>query len=582
MSEFGNETATAAIRLSKETLEALLKLLRYLMEHNERKIDRELKKEKLEKIQGEKEARKIKEYLNKKNGNVRANMLYKSGEKLIPLKIPMSVKELREFEKYSQIYGLVYTSIANKSISEEIKILKKQIKSEEDKVTRDNIEKKINELEKQREKRIVIVRERDLELVKDVTDRINMDIKLKDIEEEREKAEKNGENELCEQMIDKETQLKQTVFEKFNSLSNKAVIAEAIGEEVEEKIDFNRAISSLTSLKELDKITVLCERTKPDNYIEVTSIQDNYLDGREFINTEYKVFNNGIQQKCSEFKHGKFTHYSDMEGKNSSEVGAKHWKNVKDEMKTKGDFSDDILIFDSKTAYEQYVEKIKKIEAYSANREDTISYEADNESYKDCMGIINRLQGQLSEHNMMLNSQMNICNSKTKQILKLNANMTDDEKIQYAEGINIVKQIKNYTRINELQNNIEMKKFEQREDQHKYNNINNDVSKTELYEKSQQEYKAEIDKMQKELTKCNEEAKKLEIQQKRIESLTMVGVFEVERALVEETLDEIGNIEVGKNKEYWEKEIHSNVNDTVKENSVEVNTTDINIEHSIE
>ena len=567
MSEFGNETATATIRLTEKSLEALLKLLKYLMERNERNTELELKKQKLQNMKTDTEIKKARDYLNRKRGNVRANMLYKSGERLLPISIPMSVNELREFEKYSKIYGLIYSSISDRSVAENIKKTEKQIKATEDEATKEILKKQLEKLEVERQKRIVIIREKDLEIAKDITDRMNLDIRLNDIDKEINMAKENEENEIVEQLQLEKEKINQSAFEKFNEMSNKNVIAEIVGNKVKDNINFDKVIADVTNLQGLEETMVICERTNPYNYIEVNSKKETLEDGRNFINTEYKVYNNNEQQKCDEFNHGKFTHFSNKEGSNS-EYGDKHWSNMKKEMKEKGGFTNDLLIFKNNEDYKKYLESFNKTIEKSINREDVLTYEADINSYKDCQGIINNLKGQLANHNMLLNAQMQLCDKTTNQIISINKNRIDDEKIECIEGINIVNQIGNYKKMNDLQNKIELKKMEKEDDTKKFNESGDKTSENLiLYKKSQEKFNKELEQLEKELHSCNKKAEELELQQKKIKSVAIisVGIIEKEKILekeesIQEIMKDTEKIEIEtQSKEKWEKDINTNI-----------------------
>ena len=99
----------------------------------------------------------------------------------------------------------------------------------------------------------------------------------------------------------------------------------------------------------------ICNRNNPQNYMEVSAGLE-MLEDRQFVNTEFKVFNEGIQQKCDVFPHGKFTHYTKADGTNSTEYGAEYWEKMKQQIKEKGGFSDDLLIFSDLQNYQFFAE----------------------------------------------------------------------------------------------------------------------------------------------------------------------------------------------------------------------------------
>lgn len=137
------------------------------------------------------------------------------------------------------------------------------------------------------------------------------------------------------------------------------------------KKDFESAIQSVDG-KITENPVIICERTNPNSYIKVTGTQEEYKDGRPYVASLYEVYNNGVKQKSQEFKHGEFLHNCDGDGKNSSEAGEVHWDNMRAEMKDKGQFSDDILVFKSEKEYGEY------LATFSTNREQA---EKDSEFY---------------------------------------------------------------------------------------------------------------------------------------------------------------------------------------------------------
>ena len=89
--------------------------------------------------------------------------------------------------------------------------------------------------------------------------------------------------------------------------------------------------------------------------MEVSTSLETHKD-RQYVNTEFKVFKDNQEQKCSVFPHGKFTHYSRADGTNSSQQGNEHWDKMKKEMKEKGGFSDNVVVFSDEENYKKFVE----------------------------------------------------------------------------------------------------------------------------------------------------------------------------------------------------------------------------------
>lgn len=124
---------------------------------------------------------------------------------------------------------------------------------------------------------------------------------------------------------------------------------------------FDKALSDVTERKDIrntDKKVIICDSTNLENYIEAFTYTKEQ-DGKTFICSQYDLYVDGEKQRCDEFSHGEFTHYSDAKANNSSEVGDEHWNNMKLELKDKGHFNDNVLTFESEEDYKKYLNDIQ-------------------------------------------------------------------------------------------------------------------------------------------------------------------------------------------------------------------------------
>lgn len=122
---------------------------------------------------------------------------------------------------------------------------------------------------------------------------------------------------------------------------------------------FDRAVTDVAKLVDTGKEVVITDATHPENYIQALAYVKENENGEPFVCSEYTVYNNGLKQKCSEFSHGEFLHYSDGKSLNKTDVGDKHWINMKAEMQEKTEFGNQILVFDGMEAYEAFAKKNK-------------------------------------------------------------------------------------------------------------------------------------------------------------------------------------------------------------------------------
>ena len=125
--------------------------------------------------------------------------------------------------------------------------------------------------------------------------------------------------------------------------------------------DFETAVTEVTKRKDIrdtDEKIVICNAENPETYIEARSYTKE-REGRTYICTQYDLYVDGKKQTSDEFSHGEFTHYSDSKAGNSSEAGDLHWNNMKAELKEKGKFSSQAVVFASVSEYREYADKIK-------------------------------------------------------------------------------------------------------------------------------------------------------------------------------------------------------------------------------
>ncbi len=126
--------------------------------------------------------------------------------------------------------------------------------------------------------------------------------------------------------------------------------------EVFEDLSFNEMIEKLNDLDFSDDRTyVVCDKNNPQNYMEISASSEIHNE-RQYINTEFRLFSQGVQQKCDVFPHGRFTHYTRADGNNSTDKGEEYWDKMKAEMQAKGGFDKDMIIFPDVQSYKRFAE----------------------------------------------------------------------------------------------------------------------------------------------------------------------------------------------------------------------------------
>lgn len=263
MSEFGNETATATLKMGEKGIDVLAKLLKYLMERGEHSTDRKYKKEQLRQMKSSSKKEQAREYLNNNRGLIRAKQMFMSGERLIPIGTAMSQNELSRFSRYAKVEGIPFTAIKDERVMEELRQVKKELKEltltagteglTKDQVNRKKeLETKAEELANRRDDQIVIIREKDLEIVKNITDRMNKEINLKNIDRELESLKSLG-NDLTDEQKQRIEELQKSKhdilrdeFDSFNS-NNNTVITDSLTDKPRwQELSFENAINRVT------------------------------------------------------------------------------------------------------------------------------------------------------------------------------------------------------------------------------------------------------------------------------------------------------------------------------------------------
>lgn len=179
---------------------------------------------------------------------------------------------------------------------------------------------------------------------------------------------------IQEQMIKEKMDIDKVQEEIING--DPSAVNEQMGEWVFERasgnmeahppLTFDQTMDNFSKRSERGEEAIyVCDRLNPKNHMEITSHIEKHED-REYLNTNYRLFSDGIEQKCSEFSHGKFTHMSRMDGSNESEAGEKHWQNMKKELQQKGHFSDDLVVFSSEKEYSDYLAGMDEMTAQKA------------------------------------------------------------------------------------------------------------------------------------------------------------------------------------------------------------------------
>ena len=437
MSEFGNDSASAAFRFGTKaadvgvkSVEVLFEFLKFLIERKEKNIAAAIQKEKLNELKLNKSVRDAKLEIDNKVGYVKAKALQKTKEPLTAINMSLDSKQMKEFAKYAKKYGLVYTSISDKGLDG-------------------------------KKSHLFFVREKDLKIAKLITDRMTENLQLKSIDDKIAEIQSKpvlSKQDLAdiEYLKNQKSNIIQTNTKAFNDENNKVIFEEICGGMEESALSFDRALNRFTD-RDFSRDTpyYVCERTNPNSYIELISQYDSFRN-EEYTRTDYKVFNDDTLQ--GEFSDRRF------EGRPKY-----YWKELKTEMKNKGNFSDDIVVFNSKAEFDRY----KDLYAESI-KENTIIENVTE--FRDYPNFIEQLKIQLDKYGAELNENGFAIDKESKKLIDITNTNSDVESLKIAEIALITKQIANYDKLNDLNTQIEMESLELENIENNLMNPNMDIN----------------------------------------------------------------------------------------------------------
>jgi len=338
----GDETANASLGLMTKGAEITADLLKaflgWLINLRSRHLENELKREstnaaktdnavkseQLKMMKTLNETEKAKQAIQEGRGLVAAQELYKSGLPLSAGATELTPEQQKDFAKYAKSFGLTYSLIEGGEAAGNNKL--------------------------------ILFPEKDLQKVKDITDRMTQDAQIKEINRRIDALKAKGVENFTKQdyqdliALEALRDHKMTdPIQALNNAGNEKTFEEISGEYLEQRklgtqpMDFDRALNHITERDwyASDEPYYIAERTNPTNFIEINSRREKDYLGHEYTKSYYSVYADG--EKVADLHDGRF------EGRKKG-----YWQSVKDEMREKGSFTDDVVIFTSKGEFEQY------------------------------------------------------------------------------------------------------------------------------------------------------------------------------------------------------------------------------------
>lgn len=360
--DLGNDTGTATINATAKVVELFLALLEKIYEQAMRATDPEhrLEKAKFKEYKEEKAAKDLSRKLDSKGGYVSLRTLRKSGEPLEVFNLKgLEQKDIDRFKETCKREGVVYSGA--------------YVKREDDKFDFN-----------------LVVRAKDLERIKAITERMNdekrieaIDQKIADIWKKPEVTEQDIAN--IRELQRQKAEIQQKTCAELNQQQAEIIMGNAVYHNDNKPITLDEALNRNTG-RSLDKdvYTIVADSHDPSKYIRCHGFTDTYK-GKEYIKTEYEVFSGGKKVLT--------THDGRFDGRPKD-----YWDTQKAAIMQAGGFTGALFKFYSEAEYQRWAEY--------ATRENTQELSqltpGTSRTAEDYDKAIESLQSQLKEHNVSI------------------------------------------------------------------------------------------------------------------------------------------------------------------------------------
>ena len=226
--------------------------------------------------------------------------------------------------------------------------------------------------------------------------------------------------------------------EELNEEQEVSIIEEAVYDETEHGISFDKALDRYTGgMIDKDSTVYIVDVQNPDKYIVCNSSNYEY-EGKNRIQTEYEVHN------------GEDVVYSTND-KMYKDRPKDFWTNEKKAIKEKGGFGDTVLKFTDEKQFEQFRKTL------SEQNKEELDFKA-GETGRNYDEIISQLNDKLKECGAEYKDGK--ATIETGELMMLHEGLDEREQANVAEAIVIVKQIDNYQKMKELENELNISKVE--------------------------------------------------------------------------------------------------------------------------
>lgn len=452
MSDFGRELSDSAFDITGKLIGAVLRLLEKVFDTIAQKfsVEHRLKKAELDALNEQKAHKKYAEKVDGMTGYVKYEDLRKAGVPLTSCEITLDDKGFKELASYCEREGIAITGVEdirerNMTGNKSFVIMCKQTDLERIGSLIDlmNDQKRIDKINE----KIDDIQGKNADLVYELTELIRKpDKSREEIARVGEIQEEIKQNNLV--IYELEKQQKEIRFRQCSDMNWEHIYRADAMSDMEraayvnslKNYGFEESLNRMTDKKiDKDMDYYVVDAKNPDRYILCHTANDTF-EGKTYLKTTYEVYKDGeCVLTCDDAR---------FEGRPKD-----YWMNLKTQIKTAGDFGEQLFKFYSKQEYELYRD------CYMAENEAEIDgLDVDNPK-RDISKNIEILKAQLKELGAeYVNGEV----VNTKDGTQLDVYSTDnvDVRMNIREVMIIGQQITNYIEIQRVEDDMAVAKAE--------------------------------------------------------------------------------------------------------------------------
>lgn len=325
---------------------------------------------------------------------------------------------------------------------------------------------------------------------------------------DRTNVEKNSN--FYDELNNEKNKVIKTDVDNFNERNNKGIFEDISNIAKNNSLTFADTLDHFQVDEwEKEEPYVICNRTDPDNYIEVNIEKSKDYQGNIYNQHTYNIYVDDEKISNPHREDGSFT------DERFEDRPVNYWKDLKTQMKEVGKFGDDCVVFVNKEDYLKYRQIYQQ--EHNNLKDPSIYFETNKEGIRNDFGYINNYleacKNEIKNYSDIGNIEGNSFTLKTKEDGTLDGKMFAENKERISEAIVISKQISNYQNMTVIANDIvkEKTKLEALE--------NSDLKNSDIYENMKNDVVIKINEKELDMKKLQNKEVKLWEQREQISGI---------------------------------------------------------------